>query len=202
MAARIPGAERRERILSTSMRLFAARGFAATKTKDVARAAGVSEAMVFKHFPDKESLYRALIERKIAEAEEVLPLADLEKSGEALDVFLARIAGEMLRKCEEDASFLRLFLLSALEDHPLAAEFDAARADRMRTVVAAHLRRETRAGRVRSVDPAFAARAFLGLVAWFALARTIFREPGSRRIPREKLVRETVALFLDGVRTR
>src|SRR6185295_14881511 len=100
------------------MQLFAARGFSATKTKDLARAAGVSEAMVFKLFPDKESLYRALLERKIAEAEAALPIAGIEKSGEATETLLARIADTMLRRCEDDPTFFRLFLFSALEDHP------------------------------------------------------------------------------------
>src|SRR6185295_2064775 len=99
---------RREKILATSLSLFAKKGFAATKTKDLARAAGVSEAMIFKLFPDKESLYRALIEAKIAEAETVLPLADIAGSTEPPEAFFARIAGIMFERVEEDPSFMRL----------------------------------------------------------------------------------------------
>jgi AcrR family transcriptional regulator len=202
VAVRLTAAERRDRIVASSMRLFAARGFSATKTKDVARAAGVSEAMVFKLFPDKKRLYRALIERKIADVEKVLPLAALEASEERPEEFLGRIAGVMLERIEDDPTFLRLLLFSALEDHPLAAEFDAARAKGMRDVITAFVRRQQRAGTLRACDAEFASRAFLGLVGWFALARTVFREPGSRKIPRERLVRDVVSLFLDGMRNR
>jgi AcrR family transcriptional regulator len=187
-------AERRERILATSLELFAKRGFAATKTKDVARAAGVSEAMVFKLFPDKESLYRALIEAKIEEAERILPLADLAGSREPPERFFARIASVLFERIEEDPSFLRLLLFSALEGHPLSAEFDAARAQSFRGAIEAYLRRR---GRTR-FDARFASRAFMGLVSSFAQARMIFREPGSRRIPRERLVRDLVSLYLKG----
>ena len=202
MAARMRAAERREQILAASQALFASRGFSATKTRDVARAAGVSEAMVFKHFPDKECLYRALIERKIAEAESALPLAGIAGSREAPEAFFGRIASTILERIERDPSFLRLLLFSALEGHPLAAEFDKARASGFRSAIEEYVKRLERTGAARRMDPAFASRAFMALVAWFAVARTIFREPGSRRIPRTKLVREIVSVYVDGMRPR
>ena len=202
MAVRMRAAERREQILDASLALFARRGFSATKTRDVALAAGVSEAMVFKHFPDKQALYRALIERKIAEAEAVLPLAGVAGSREPPEVFFGRIASTILERIERDPSFLRLLLFSALEGHPLASEFDTARAAGFRGAIEEYLRRQERAGTTRRVDPAFASRAFMSLVGWFAIARTVFREPGSRRIPREKLVRDIVAVFVEGTRKR
>jgi TetR/AcrR family transcriptional regulator len=42
------------------MRLFSQRGFRGTTTKEIAVAAGVSEAMVFRHFANKEVLYSAI----------------------------------------------------------------------------------------------------------------------------------------------
>ena len=196
------GAQRRDRILATSLELFAKRGFSATRTKDVARAAGVSEAMVFKHFPDKKSLYRALIEAKIAEAEMILPLAALAESRDPPERFFGRVASILLERIEEDPSFLRLLLFSALEEHPLAAEFDEARAQSVRRAIEAYVARQQGAGVLRRVDPEFAARSFMGLVAWFALARNVFKEPGSRKFGRAKLVRELMKLFLGGIRSK
>lgn len=195
-------AQREEKVLAGSLALFARRGFAATKTKDVARAAGVSEAMVFKLFPDKGSLYRKLIERKISEAESVLPLAALAQSREPPERFFAGVASVMLGRIDEDPSFLRLLLFSALEDHPLSREFDEARAQGLRSAIETYVVRQQRAGVIRRVEPEFASRAFMSLVAWFALARTVFKEPGSRKFSREKLVRELVSLFLGGVRAK
>ena len=37
--------------------LFARKGFANTTTRELAEAAGVSEALIYKHFPSKQSLY-------------------------------------------------------------------------------------------------------------------------------------------------
>src|SRR5215467_11761920 len=52
--------ERRAAILAAVGRVFAAKGFDVTTTRELAEAAGVSEALLFKHFPNKEALYSAM----------------------------------------------------------------------------------------------------------------------------------------------
>src|SRR2546426_8719210 len=49
--------DRREAIVRAVLPLFARNGFANTTTKELAEAAGVSEALIYKHFPSKDSLY-------------------------------------------------------------------------------------------------------------------------------------------------
>src|SRR5436190_22122929 len=51
------GDERRSAIVSAVLPLFAKNGFASTTSREIATAAGVSEALIYKHFPSKESLY-------------------------------------------------------------------------------------------------------------------------------------------------
>lgn len=51
---------RKADILRSALPLFALKGFAATTTKDLAQAAQVSEGLLYKHFPSKESMYREL----------------------------------------------------------------------------------------------------------------------------------------------
>jgi AcrR family transcriptional regulator len=60
---RIPAAERREQLLLTAGRLFAAAGYAGTRLDDVAAAAGVTKPIVYRHFASKKALYLALLER-------------------------------------------------------------------------------------------------------------------------------------------
>ncbi|WP_018681026.1 TetR/AcrR family transcriptional regulator [Actinokineospora enzanensis] len=54
--------ERREVVLRTAIGTFAARGYYGTTTSEVAKAAGISQAYVYRLFPDKESLFVAVIE--------------------------------------------------------------------------------------------------------------------------------------------
>ena len=54
--------EKQERILETALSLFAKDGFSATSTSKVAREAGVSEGLIFRHFENKEGLLNAILE--------------------------------------------------------------------------------------------------------------------------------------------
>lgn len=54
------GSERREQILEAALNVISKKGFDGTRTKEIAEAAGVSEALVFKHFKTKESILEAL----------------------------------------------------------------------------------------------------------------------------------------------
>jgi AcrR family transcriptional regulator len=58
--AKMSGKERHEAIITAARRIFIEKGFHRTTTRELADAAGVSEALVFKHFPSKEALYSAI----------------------------------------------------------------------------------------------------------------------------------------------
>lgn len=55
--------ERREAVLEAGMRVMAARGVHGTPTMEVAKAAGISQAYLFRLFPTKADLAQALVER-------------------------------------------------------------------------------------------------------------------------------------------
>ncbi|AHH94806.1 TetR/AcrR family transcriptional regulator [Kutzneria albida] len=61
--ARLPRAQRREQILSAATRAFARTGFAGTSLDDVAREAGISRMIVYRHFDSKAELYLSALER-------------------------------------------------------------------------------------------------------------------------------------------
>jgi AcrR family transcriptional regulator len=60
VTARLSAEQRRAAIIVAVRRVFAERGFHGTTTRALAEAAGVSEALLFKHFPDKEALFSAM----------------------------------------------------------------------------------------------------------------------------------------------
>ena len=55
--------ERREEILQAAERVFAARGLHGTPTMEIAKAAGISQAYLFRLFATKAELFLALVER-------------------------------------------------------------------------------------------------------------------------------------------
>jgi AcrR family transcriptional regulator len=59
---RLSSKERRQSIVEAVRGVFAENGFDGTTTRALAKAAGVSEALLYKHFPSKESLYAAMLD--------------------------------------------------------------------------------------------------------------------------------------------
>lgn len=53
----------RAQILDAALKLFSHRGYGATSVRDIAEEAGLSKGNVYHHFPDKEAIFRALIDR-------------------------------------------------------------------------------------------------------------------------------------------
>jgi AcrR family transcriptional regulator len=53
----------RTQILDAALKLFSHRGYGATSVRDIAEAAGLSKGNVYHHFPDKETIFRALLDQ-------------------------------------------------------------------------------------------------------------------------------------------
>jgi AcrR family transcriptional regulator len=62
---RLSGPERRAAVITAVREVFALKGFHGTTTRALAEAAGVSEALLFKHFPTKDDLYAAVLQSVI-----------------------------------------------------------------------------------------------------------------------------------------
>lgn len=216
LGPRLAAEERSRAIIEATLDLFAREGRAGTTTRAIARAAGVSEALVFKHFPTKDDLYRAILEMKIAESERGLRI---DATTEALDDerFLFHIALNLMQRTEADDTFLRLLIRSALDGHDLAREFRRVRGEKVYAFVEGRLRRRVRerrsarrARRGRSgtdgraheasdVDPALGARIFYGMIFNTMLGRRIFDDPVLKQTSLEETARTLVRIFLEGI---
>jgi AcrR family transcriptional regulator len=57
----MPAAERRTQIVSSARDMFVRYGYSGTRTRHIAEAAGVTEAVLYQHFPSKEALFEEAI---------------------------------------------------------------------------------------------------------------------------------------------
>src|SRR5260221_2289769 len=127
---RLVSDERRKAIVSTAVPLFARRGFAGTTTRELAEAAGISEALLFRHFPSKQLLYREILQLGCEGDPALEKLATLPASTETLVCMVRFMVRRFVLGCDtepsESETRLRLVLHSYLEDGAYAGElFDA-----------------------------------------------------------------------------
>jgi AcrR family transcriptional regulator len=199
----MPGEERRHQILAVAVRLFSERGFRGTTTKEIAHAAGVSEAMVFRHFATKEELYAAILEHMACSSgvkfdpSEVAPEAISRKDDRAVFETLALKALEFH---DDDPDFQRLLLHSALEKHELAQMFFDQVVLKFYQFLGEYIRERQRDGAFIEVDPAIVIRSFIGMVMHHSLNNNLW-DPKRRllNISNESAAKHFTNILLNGI---
>jgi AcrR family transcriptional regulator len=194
--------DRRQDILAAAMELFAKKGFRGTTTRDLATHADVNEAIIFRHFKNKEELYSAILEHKAGEDRDAR-IEELERlaAANADEKFFQSLGRTFLEKHERDTTFLRLLLFSALEGHELSEMFATSMTARnpIPLFVANYIKRRIDEGAFRQVDAELATRGLLGMFVSFVLFQEILGLKKSQPYDGEEVVRSFVSIFLKGI---
>ncbi len=202
----MPADARREQILQTAVTLFSQRGFKGTTTKEIAKAAGVSEAIIFRHFATKDELYGAILHSKTCrdglhrfpwESNEVLKEAIGRKDDQGVFYNLALQAMENHQK---DEAFMRLLFYSALEEHELADRFFGEFVSQVYGFIGEYVRDRQEDGVMRDINPRVVVRAFLGMLIHHSLNNILWDK--KRRlldISNEEAAKNFAEIVLRGV---
>ncbi len=88
--SRLPASKRREQLLDCAAEVFSNAGYARATTAQLAKAAGVTEPIIYRHFESKRDLFVALIERTARQTMEKWEqhLANADDPGQRLRVLL------------------------------------------------------------------------------------------------------------------
>jgi AcrR family transcriptional regulator len=201
---RMAGLERRLQILRVAVRLFSQRGFRGTTTKEIAHAAGVSEAMVFRHFATKEELYTAILDHKACALEIADPCKLVEDAVARKDdqAVFETLAVTALEHHDQDREFLRLLLHSALEGHELAQMFWDRNVLQIYEFLGTYIAERQRDGVFRVVEPKVVVRAFIGMLIHHSLNNNLW-DPSRHLLDltNEEAAREFTEILLRGIRT-
>lgn len=200
---RMAGDERRQQILKIAMRLFSERGFSGTTTKEIALAAGVSEAIIFRHFANKDELYSAILDNKACSRRFSNPFEDLADQIAAKDDYgvFYKMALNAIEHHREDCDFLRLMLHSALEDHELARIFFENFITDVYDFLGSYIKQRQADGAFRDVEPRIVVRAFIGMFVHHSLNNILWdKEQKLLNISSEDAAREFATILLQGIK--
>ena len=190
------GRERQASIIAAAAALFTQKGFNGTTTREIARTAGISEALLFKYFPTKRALYAAIIAAKSQLSQLMASIEEAADKRDDVQVFTLIASFRIHRGA--DPSLLRLLLFSALEGHELSDMFFRNRHRVFYEFLAGYIARRTREGAFRKVDPLLAAQSFVGMIVYHRLLHEIFKVPP--HCSPEEAVAGYVDVFLEGLR--
>ncbi|MBA3786625.1 MAG: TetR/AcrR family transcriptional regulator, partial [Acidobacteria bacterium] len=206
VSGRMSGDARHSQILQVAIRLFSQNGFSGTTTKEIARVAGVSEAMVFRHFATKHELYHAILDFKACEGGTKNPPWEnpiIKRAIEERDdyaVFYNFALGALLHH-KQDVDFMRLLFHAALDEHELSQMFFDQFVSRIYEFIGSYVRERQIDGAMREVEPRIVVRAFLGMLIHHSLNNILWdRKRHLLDISDEAAAREFVMILLNGVK--
>lgn len=175
-SVRLSAEERRREIVRVAVKLFSQHGFRGTTTKEIATAAGVSEAIIFRHFATKEELYRAILDHVACEGGIANPceiVADAISRKDDRAVFEG-LAFHALQHHEDDKEFHRLLLYAALEGHELAQMFWERTVIQFYESLCAYVAERQREGAMRDIEPRIIVRTFIGTIIHHSLNNNLW----------------------------
>lgn len=187
----------RERVLEAAAELIEHRGLHAFSMEELASAAGVSRATVYRLFPTKaavfgelvrhyspfEPLLRVLVEHGDRPPSEVIPL---------LTHTFAHVA-------EPRIGIMRGILLEALAVHPDAVTGIQPFMPEVLGALAGYLARHMETGHLRRMHPLLAVQAFMGPIAFHLMSRRLAERVIGFSMPIDDVVDQMTGAILDGL---
>ena len=144
------GPHTRKQILDASLRLFSERGFARTSVRDIAQAAGITDAAIYYHFASKRDLLEALFEeRGILPALNRLEHVEVTEPPREALVALALFAFDLM---DGNRDFLKVVFVEALGEDAVAIDEYGMVVNRWQRGLARILHTYVERGLIRTAD--------------------------------------------------
>lgn len=193
---------RREQLLRTALLLFAEKGYRGTSVRDIARAAGVNEGLLYHYFASKGDLFRAVLDQyaPVRAFGAFLRAASSHPEQAAFDDALRAFGREFLARMRE----YRAFLVTMLTEAPSDAELGAILSDFVRTTnddMTHFLAEYRRTGQVDAGIPIDAAAHVLqGSLMFHFLTEALRPQPATA--DDDKALDDIIAVLLAGLSPR
>src|ERR1019366_7441154 len=176
---RLPASDRRLQLLETALDAFSRKGFGGTTTKEIAAAAGVTEAIIFRHFPTKQDLYNAVLEQHHDSGRLAECIAQWKSCMERNDDegLIRAIIERVIEGYRRDLRGHRVLLFAALEGHEAALEYNRQFSLPIFELLCQYVARRQSEGALREGAPGTIIGAAYGMAAQYATMTQMFGFP-------------------------
>jgi TetR/AcrR family transcriptional regulator len=194
--------DRRAQLLDIALDFFSQKGFNRTTTKEIAAAAGVTEAIVFRHFPTKQALYRAVLEQQSDCPESRKWMEEIQRRMEANDDegLMRAIAEAVLEPYRSDLRMERLMLFAALEGQETALAHYRGVTMPFYELFREYIERRQQEGALLTLHPAAILTGIAGMAQLHAQYTRLFGFQSE--IPDEEAIESFTRILMDGIRPR
>jgi AcrR family transcriptional regulator len=189
---------RKKELIKVSLRLFSENGYDATSIRDIAKAAGVTEGLIYHYFRSKKDLLKTIVECSVLDN----PLDRYLKTAEQLPLceVLVRIGRDILESLRKKKEIFRLMLAEARLFEKDADYFIPKLIyENNMTRFGAFLKVRMKRGEIREMEPIILARQFTGSLVAFFIFQEILLGKVVTDVPAELFIKNLVDVFLNGI---
>lgn len=186
----------RSRILQAALRLFAAKGYEGTTTKDLAGKANVAEGTLFRYFPNKKAI---LIEVATRGWVDILTdlLTELSEMGSYKAV--AQVMRRRVLRMRENSDLLRVCFIEAQFHPELKERIQSEVIAKMTDVAEAFFQTAIDRGVYRPMNPKIVAQVFLGMFAIAGFSTETILDANASPLALQEMAEGIAEIFLNGV---
>jgi TetR/AcrR family transcriptional regulator len=198
----MPASDRRSQILEVALDIFAKKGLNGATTKEIAAAAGVTEAIIFRHFPSKQALYQAVLESQLGREIVQRWLASVRECMSRNDdagLFRA-IATAIIESYSGDARFERVMLFAALEGNEQGLAHCRSWSLPIYELLRDYLEKRQREGALAGYHPSAILSAIAGMAQRYAMSTEMFGF--ASEISAEDAAETFTRILMNGIQTR
>ncbi|MCP1457528.1 TetR/AcrR family transcriptional regulator [Pseudomonas kilonensis] len=192
---------KREAILQAAIAEFRSSGFEITSMDKIAATAGVSKRTVYNHFPSKEELFAEILNRlwNSITAEQDMPYSSQKPLREQLQTLLQ---AKLHLLADENFLDLARIAIAATIHSPERAQDMVSRMGQREEGLTTWIRQAQADGRLKPVEPAFAAQQMHGLLKTFAFwPQVSMGQPSLTQDEQAQVIESALDMFLSRYQT-
>ncbi|WP_024617069.1 TetR/AcrR family transcriptional regulator [Pseudomonas kilonensis] len=192
---------KREAILQAAIAEFRSSGFEITSMDKIAATAGVSKRTVYNHFPSKEELFAEILNRlwNSITAEQDMPYSSQKPLREQLQTLLQ---AKLHMLADENFLDLARIAIAATIHSPERAQDMVSRMGQREEGLTTWIRQAQGDGRLKPVEPAFAAQQMHGLLKTFAFwPQVSMGQPSLTQDEQAQVIESALDMFLSRYQT-
>jgi TetR/AcrR family transcriptional regulator, fatty acid metabolism regulator protein len=188
--------DKRERILRAAIKVFARKGFYATRVSEIAKAAGVADGTIYLYFKNKDDVLVSIFEDRISQLNRVMR----EESARAptVEAKIRRVVEIQLGLLEDQRDLAEVVTVNLRQSSRLLKQYAAPLFSEYLEIIGGIIAEGQQEGTLRAeLNPRIAARALWGGLDGIALTWAMSdADPGALR----KAAQQFASIFLDGVK--
>ncbi len=189
--------KRRKQLLEAALRRFSGEGYEAATTRSIATDAGVTETVLFRHFPSKHDLFLAVV-REFGPRELFRHVPAGARASEPASAALQRLVTDYLDTTWTHRAWLKVLFQEAGRD-PEAANALAGQYRGVGQALQAILRDGVTRGEFRE-EMAGPATQVIALAVRGFVARSAARPPADWDAARDEFVANLISVIIEGLR--